>query len=83
MIIVDLEDRVEYKISEDWSVRELICVECPKCDKTTVEVITYPDMTLYYHISPHEQPILGSAKDMGLCMLLNTQDRKWIDKYRH
>lgn len=49
MIEMDLLDRTEYNVGGDWSVRELLCIECPKCGTETVEVITYPDMTLYYH----------------------------------
>lgn len=49
MIEMDLVDRIEYCIGGDWSVNELLCIKCPKCGMETVEVITYPDMTLYYH----------------------------------
>jgi len=49
MIETDLLDRYEYKIGDDWSVREVLCIKCPLCGVETVEIITYPDMTLYYH----------------------------------
>ena len=49
MITMDLRDRFEYKIGSDWSVHEVLCIKCPKCGKDTIEVITYQDMTLFYH----------------------------------
>jgi hypothetical protein len=49
MIHMNLQDRNEYKIGDDWSVHEIIVVMCAKCKKDTIEVMTYQDMTLYYH----------------------------------
>lgn len=60
MIETDLLDRVEYNIGGDWCVHEILSVPCPKCGAETVEVITYPDMTLYYHNQ-------GSGPKMRVC----------------
>lgn len=49
MIQCDLNDRFEYCIGDDWSVHEILCVECPACGRETLEIITYQDLTLYYH----------------------------------
>ena len=49
MIQVDLLDRTAYCIGGEWCVHEILCIVCPKCGQTTVEIITYPEMTLYYH----------------------------------
>ena len=49
MIQVDLLDRIAYRIGGEWCVHEILCIVCPKCGQTTIEVITYPDMTIYYH----------------------------------
>ncbi len=49
MIQADLVDRIEYRIGGEWCVHEIVCIVCPKCGQTTVEIITYHDVTLYYH----------------------------------
>ena len=49
MIEIDKVDRIERKIAKDWSCDELINVTCPVCGEGTDTVITYPDMTLYWH----------------------------------
>lgn len=62
MIQADLKDRTEYGIDGNWCVHEIISVCCPKCKLDTVETITYPEMTLYYHD-------LGAGEQLGLCVV--------------
>jgi len=61
MIQVDLLDRIAYCIGGEWCVHEIICMKCPKCGKDTIEVITYPDMTLHYHS-------IGNGPQMTVCV---------------
>ncbi len=49
MIQIELPDRTHYRIGGEWCVHEILSMKCPKCGDDTVEVITYPNMTLYYH----------------------------------
>lgn len=67
MIQADLLDRTEYKIGEDWSVHEIMCVCCPKCGLETVETHTYREMTLYYHT-------IDGGDKLGLCVVGNIQE---------
>lgn len=61
MITIDLLDRTEYKIGDDWSVQEILCIQCPKCGNDTIEVITYADMTLYYHEAEFDRQMVNSC----------------------
>lgn len=61
MITMNLQDRTEYKIGDDWSCHEVLVVQCPKCGRDTIEVITYADMTLYYHEAEFNNQLVNSC----------------------
>lgn len=60
MIQTDLVDRIEYGIGGEWCVHEILSIKCPKCGRMTIEVITYPEMTLHYHTT-------GDGDKMTIC----------------
>lgn len=65
MIEIDKLDRIERSIGGDWSCDEFICVTCPKCGEETDSVMTYPDMTLYWHSLPGTEIVFACTINKG------------------